>query len=448
MGILKQMYLSIFLGKRFYRSMAAVIFLFVLSYLIPFLFDIALLSLGLLAFLLFLDWLILYAKRNPVSVERVLPEKMSNGDGNKIYWNVTNHYNFRASLLLLDEFPESWQIRDFKINSRLEPEESAKLQFTVYPKERGEYFFGDVHVFIRTPLQFIVRRKTFFAQKAVKVFPSFLLLRQFEFMAHVTEPGNIGYKQVRKTGHSLEFEQIREYVSGDDIRSINWKATGRTGGQLMINMYTDEKSQPVYCIIDKGRTMKMAFNGLSLLDYAVNATLAMSSVAITRQDRAGIISFGDKTGHFLPANHRSTQMASIVQALYNLNTRFLESDFAFLHQLVKTNITQRSLLILFTNFESMTALNRQLPYLRSISRKHLLLVVFFENTSIQKLASGQALNIERLYEKVIAEKFVLEKKLIVKELQRYGIAALLTEPEKLSVDVVNKYLQIKARREI
>jgi uncharacterized protein (DUF58 family) len=174
----------------------------------------------------------------------------------------------------------------------------------------------------------------------------------------------------------------------------------------------------------------------------------MCSVAISRQDRAGFISFGDKTGNCIPANHRSTQMSGILQALYNLNTRFLESDFAFLHKLIKTNITRRSLLILFTNFESLTALRRQLPYLRNISKKHLLLVVFFENTSLQKLASGEAGNIERLYEKVIAEKFILEKKLIVKELQRYGIAALLTAPENLSVDVVNKYLQIKARREI
>jgi uncharacterized protein (DUF58 family) len=448
MRILKQLYLSIYLGKRFYRSMAAVIFLFTLSYLIPFLFDIALLALGLLACLLLLDWLVLYTKRNPVSVERILPDRMSNGDGNTIYWNIINHYPFRARFLLLDEFPEPWQIRDFRMNSILEHEEKTRIQYVIYPKERGEYFFGDIYIYIKTPLQLVIRRKTFPDKRSVKVFPSFLLLRQFEFMAHITEPGNIGYKQVRKTGHSLEFEQIREYVSGDDIRSINWKATGRTGGQLMINMYTDEKSQQVYCIIDKGRTMKMAFDGLSLLDYSVNATLAMSSVAITRQDRAGIISFGDKTGNFLPANHRSTQMASIVQTLYNLNTKFLESDYAFLHKLIKTNITQRSLLILFTNFESITALKRQLPYLRNISQKHLLLVVFFENTSIRSLASGQAHDVERLYEKVIAEKFILEKKLIIKELQQYGIAALLTAPEKLSVDVVNKYLQIKARREI
>jgi uncharacterized protein (DUF58 family) len=445
---LKQLYLSVFLGKRFYLSMAAVIFIFALSYFIPFLFNIALMALGLLACLLFLDWLVLYSKRNPISVDRVLPERMSNGDGNSIYWNIVNHYPFRARLRLLDEFPESWQIRDFKMKTVLESDEKTTIQYMVYPRERGEYFFGDVYIYIKAPLQLFIRRKTFPDPRSVKVFPSFLLLRQFEFMAHVTEPGNTGYKQVRKTGHSLEFEQIREYVGGDDIRSINWKATGRMGGQLMINMYTDEKSQQVYCIIDKGRTMKMAFNGLSLLDYAVNATLAMSSVATTRQDKAGVISFGDKTGNFLPANHRSTQMSSIVQALYNLNTKFLESDFAFLHKLIKTNITQRSLLILFTNFESITALNRQLPYLRNISQKHLLLVVFFENTAVQTLASGKVENVESLYEKVIAEKFILEKKLIIKELQRYGIAALLTTPEKLSVDVVNKYLQIKARREI
>ena len=141
-------------------------------------------------------------------------------------------------------------------------------------------------------------------------------------------------------------------------------------------------------------------------------------------------------------------MSAIVNSLYSMNTRFLESDFAFLHKLIKTRVTQRSLLILFTNFESLNALARQLPYLRNISQKHLLLVVFFENTALEAMASGEAENIERLYEKVIAEKFILEKKLIVKELQRYGIAALLTAPENLSVDVVNKYLQIKARREI
>jgi uncharacterized protein (DUF58 family) len=448
MHILKQLWLSVFLGKRFYRLMASVILLFILSYFIPFLFSVALLLLGLFLLTLILDISILFSKRNPVSVKRILPERLSNGEENILLWQVGNKYPFRTYLQLVEEFPEPWQIRDFRRRLVLEPDENTTIQLIIRPKDRGEFFFGDIHVFIKTPLQLLLRRKTFETKEPVKVFPAFLLLRQFEFKAHITDPGNIGFKQVRKTGHSLEFEQIREYVHGDDIRGINWKATGRTGGQLMINIYTDEKSQQVYCIIDKGRAMKMAFDELSLLDYAVNATLALSAVAISKQDRAGFISFGDEGGDFLPANHRASQMTGIVNALYNLKTKFLESDFAFLHKLIKTRITQRSLLILFTNFESLTSLRRQLPYLRNISGRHLLLVVFFENTSLQALAAGEATNIEGLYEKVIAEKFILEKKLIIKELQRYGIAALLTAPEKLSVDVINKYLQIKARREI
>ena len=448
MGILKQWYFSLYLGKRFYRLMAVSIFLFLISYGFDFLFNVATIVLLLLLLTTALDYVVLFSRRIPVLATRNLPERMSNGEENILYWTLQNNYPFPAKLQLIDDFPENWQIRNFERRAKLEPGKKTRLAYAIKPGERGEFNFGNLYVFIQSPLQLIVRRKTFWVPETVRVFPAFLTLRQFEFMAHITDPGNTGFKQVRKTGHSLEFEQIREYVSGDDIRSINWKATGRTGGQLMINNYTDEKSQQVYCILDKGRAMKMAFEGLSLLDYSVNATLAMSSVAITRRDRAGFISFGDRGGEFLPASHRATQMASIVNTLYNVKTHFLESDFVFLHKLIKTRITQRSLLILFTNFESLTALNRQLPFLRNISQKHLLLVVFFENTSLQNLASGQIRNIERLYEKVIAEKFILEKKLIVRELHRYGIAALLTAPEKLSVDVVNKYLQIKARREI
>jgi uncharacterized protein (DUF58 family) len=448
MTFFQKWHYSLFLGKRFFRFLAAIIALFLISYEISFLFQVAVLALILLLLTTLLDWFILFSKKKPVMATRELPERMSNGEENIIYWKIKNHFPFTVSLQLIDEFPANWQLRNIVLKTRLESGKESRLFYSIKPKERGEFEFGRLHLYLRTSLQIIVRRSTLTIKDTVRIYPAFLMLRQFEFMAHITDPGNAGYKQVRKTGHSLEFEQIREYVSGDDIRSINWRATGRTGGQLMINNYTDEKSQQIYCILDKGRTMKMAFEELSLLDHAVNATLALSSVAITRQDRAGFISFADRNGDFLPASHRATQMAGIVNSLYNVTTKFLESDFSFLHHLIKTRVTQRSLLILFTNFESLTALNRQLPYLRSISTKHLLLVVFFENTSLRQLASGEVTNVEKLYEKVIAEKFILEKKLIVKELQRYGIASLLTPPGQLSVNVINRYLQIKARREI
>jgi uncharacterized protein (DUF58 family) len=314
--------------------------------------------------------------------------------------------------------------------------------------ERGEYFFHDTNVFIKSPLQLVVRRLKMEGRQMVKVLPSYMALRQFELLAYSNNLAEAGSRKIRKIGHSLEFEQIKEYVTGDDIRSINWKATARKGGQLMVNNYTDERSQQVYCVIDKGRVMKMPFEGMALLDYAINATLILARVALIKQDRAGLITFSENIGHFLPADRKAAQMGAILETLYNQQTKYLESDFEKLYALVRTRITQRSLIVLFTNFESLSGLQRQLPYIRSIARNHLVLVVFFENTELRQFTETKANDIESLYTKTIAEKFVYEKRLIVKELQQHGIATILTAPQNLTVNTVNKYLEIKARQAI
>jgi len=216
----------------------------------------------------------------------------------------------------------------------------------------------------------------------------------------------------------------------------------------MVNNYTDERSQQVYCVIDKGRVMKMPFEGMSLLDYAINATLILSRVALIKQDRAGLITFAENISNFLPADRKAAQMGNILETLYNQDTRYLESDFEKLYIQVRTRVTSRSLIVLFTNFESLSGLQRQLPYIRSIARNHLVLVVFFENTELRQLTDSNAHDIESLYIKTIAEKFAFEKRQIVKELQQHGIFTILTAPQNLTVNTVNKYLELKARQAI
>jgi uncharacterized protein (DUF58 family) len=252
---------------------------------------------------------------------------------------------------------------------------------------------------------------------------------------------------MRKIGHSMEFEQIKEYVSGDDIRTVNWKATARKSS-LMVNNYTDEKSQQVYCIIDKGRLMKMPFNNLSLLDYAINSTLVLSNVCLRKQDRVGLVTFSNKMGTILAAERKPIQQENILQLLYNQETAFLESDYEMLYMQLRSRIKQRSLLILFTNFESLSGLKRQLNYLRSIAQHHLLIVVFFENTELRQLSTINATTLEEVYVKTIAEKFDFEKRLIVKELLKHGILSILTSPENLTVNTINKYLELKSRQAI
>ena len=437
----------LFFSRRFYWTMVGITVLFILSYSIPVLFPISKLALLVFSLLVILDYFILFLGAG-LNMRRILPDTFSNGDANKVEIVIKNRYPFKARLNVIDEVPEQFQTRNFLQRVVLGGGTEEKIIYHLRPVERGEYQFRAINAFVKSPIGFVVRRVCIDANQMVKTLPSYLSLRQFELLAHSNNLAEAGTKKIRKIGASLEFEQIKEYVTGDDIRSINWKATARKGGQLMINNYTDERSQQVYCIIDKGRVMKMPFEGMTLLDYAINATLILSKVALIKQDRAGLLTFAEDVGHFLPASRNASQMGNILEILYNQQTNFRESSYEKLYALIRTRITQRSLIILFTNFESLSGLQRQLPYIRSIARNHLVVVVFFENTELRQLTESPADNIESLYIKTIAEKFVYEKKLIVKELRQHGIFTILTAPQNLTVDTVNKYLELKARQAI
>jgi uncharacterized protein (DUF58 family) len=236
-------------------------------------------------------------------------------------------------------------------------------------------------------------------------------------------------------------------VRGDDYRTVNWKATARKG-DLMSNAFTDERSQPVFCVINKGRAMKLPFEGMTLLDYSINASLALLNVALRKGDKAGLITFAQNVDTFLPADKKVTQLNKLLHALYQEETQFAEPDYEVLFAAIRNKITQRSLLVLFTNFESMESLDRQLPFLKKVAHYHLLLVVFFENTELKTLVEGAAKTIGDIYITTIAEKYRQEKRLMVKALQQQGILTVLTTPQQLTLNMLNKYLELKQRQSI
>lgn len=418
--------------------------LFVLSFVFPRWFVIVkLLFLVLLIFTL-LDVLLLFTAKRGINGIRILPEKFSNGDQNPIKLSVENYYTFPIFIKIIDEIPVQFQVRNFNIERKLDATSKTELQYKLRPTERGEYHFGKLNMYATSVFGLIARRFSFCDDAMVPTYPSFIQLRKYDLMAISNNLHQYGIKKIRRIGHTMEFEQIKEYVLGDDLRTINWKATAKSN-QLMVNQFQDEKSQPVYSVIDKGRLMKMPFDGLSLLDYAINAALVISNVAIKKHDKAGTFTFSKKVENMVVAEKRTSQMNLILESLYNIKTDFFESDFGRLYGDVRRNITQRSLLLLYTNFETLDSLHRQLPYLKGMAKNHLLVVIFFKNTELNSLIENKAKTIQQVYDKVIAEKFAFEKRLIVNELKKYGIYSILTTPENLTLDTINKYLEIKAR---
>lgn len=441
---MKRFFKSLFLNARLFAVLSTNVVLFVLAHFVPPMQTFAIGALGLTVTAMLVDIAVLYRVQKGLDARRITPEKLSNGDHNEILIEVDNFYNFSIHAEVIDELPFQFQKRDTLFLTKIETGKRQQLVYALRPVKRGEYEFGALKVFAKTPLSLVMRRFEFEAGKTLPVYPSYMQMRQYELLAMSNRLQDIGVKRIRKLGHSMEFEQIRDYVVGDDLRTVNWKATARAS-RYMVNQFTEEKSQPIYCVIDKGRMMKMPFEGLSLLDYAINATLVMSNIAIYKQDRAGLITFAEEMGVVLKAKRSATQMQAITEILYNQKTRYLESDFELLYANVRRQINHRSLMLIFTNFDSLSAMRRQLPYLRRLNRDHLLVIIFFENTELAELITAPANDTQQVYLKTVAEKFAFEKRQIVRELNLHGIQAILTAPENLTVNTLNKYLELKAR---
>lgn len=435
---------SFFLNNRFFLLGGGILLVLVLSFPFKLLLPIGLTSILIFVLLVLFDTLVLYGPRISVTASRLVSKVLSLGDDNPVKINVRNNSSVDLIITVIDELPEQFQVRNFKWVRNLPANKSQEFEYPLKPVTRGEYVFGDLHCFVQTRLGLIKRRITVPLGGMIPVYPSIIQMKRFELKSFVRTSLEYGVKRMQRIGHSYEFEHIKHYVSGDDFRSINWKATGRRA-QLMVNQYEDEKSQQVYCLLDRSRVMHMPFGGLSLLDYSVNASLVISNIVLQKQDKAGLLTFSDRIGTAIKAERSKQQLKKILEALYNEEEQPVEANYEPLYVGARRFIKGRSLLFLFTNFESEYALQRVIPQLRNLNRQHLLVVVFFENTEISDFAKKPSDTLEDVYAQVTAEDHLFQKMQLVQQLKQFGIMSILTKPENLTVNTINKYLELKSR---
>jgi len=434
---------GLYLSYRFFAVLLCIAALMVVGFMYPIYFLIGQGALALLMAILLVEIFILFFKKNPISAERKVMNPLSMGDDNKVFITVFSHYSFPVNVVIYDNPPYQLQIRDLNFKAVLFGSDGKKFNYTIRPNDRGEYVFGDLYVFASALTHFVQRKVIIKAKEKVASYPSILQMKKYELKVFA-KTAITGIKKIRRLGHNNEFEQIKNYVQGDDIRTVNWKATSRRN-ELMVNQYQDERAQHVYSIIDKSRSMRMPFNELTLLDYAINSTLAFSNICLLKGDRVGLMTFSDKLGTKIAAERNANQIRRIMDLLFRQKTRFLEANFEMLYHGIRNHIKGRSLIMLYTNIESEYSLKRNLPLLKRINQLHVLVVIFFENTEIEKVAVTEPKHVRDIYIKTFAEKYKMDKKKIALELRKNAIQTVLTTPEKLSIDTINKYLELKAR---
>ncbi len=378
-----------------------------------------------------------------LSASRSLEPRFSLGDDNPVRVQIRYEGGLPLEADLIEELPVQFQERDFRQNVLIGPGETKLVEYRLKPLERGTYAFGRLLLLVRTRLGLVERRFAFGADaQSVAVYPSVLQMRQQALRMKLLLRREGSSQRQRQLGRSYEFDQIKTYVAGDDYRQLNWKATARANA-LMANTFVEERSQQIVVLLDTSRTMLSPFEGLSLLDYAINSALALLNVALLRGDRVGLVGFDKQVQSRLAPNARPETLLRIMELLYAQTPTDYEPDYDALGQYVQRFVKGRSLLMLYTNFETIVSLERNLPALRRLARTHLLVVVMFINSEVAHLANEAPRSLEAAYLATVAAEYEARQTQIAGTLLQHGIMVLRTRPQDLTATAVSNYLSIK-----
>lgn len=395
--------------------------------------------------------------------------RLSLGAENRVVVRVENHSSRTVRAIARDEYPPQFRADRILLDAsalvvnpqaaavpfRIRPRENIELAYHVNPPRRGDYTFGNLNLRWWGLLGLQIHQARFPATEAVKVYPNLLDIRKYELQARKGMLQEIGLRQARMLGSGTEFERLREYQLDDEFRKIDWKATARRGKPVTREFET-EKSQTVMCLLDAGRLMRAPVNdaanqsghALAKIDYAVNAVLMLSYVAGLRGDRVGLLTFADEvTGYLAPRGGRG-QFHKMLAMLYAVESQTVESDFVRAFAYLGAKHKKRSLVVIFSDIATGMAADTLVNQIAPMSPRHLPLLVAISDPTVVQLARQLPRDSVAVYERAVAEQLVDERALVLEKLRQRGVLTLDVPANQLTVAVVNKYLELKARGRI
>jgi uncharacterized protein (DUF58 family) len=389
------------------------------------------------------DWSLL-PRRRAITVRRRHEPRLSLGADNLIQIEVENAAPRLLRFELRDETPPECRASAVYLTGAAPAGGSTTVRYTLRPSRRGDHAFGDVVLRWESPLGLLRRQATFPAAEPVKVYPNLLEIRKYDLLVRRGRLQEAGLRTSRRFGTGTEFESLREYQPGDDYRRINWKATARRGHPMTAEFET-ERSQNVLAVLDAGRLMATEVGGLTKLDHALNTSLLLAYVAALRGDRVGLLAFSDRVLAYLPPRRGRRAFLAMLATLYNLTAEPIEPDFDRAFQFLATRQMRRSLLVLFTDLTDRDASSALVQHLTRLAQRHLAVCVTLADPAVLTAASATPSTTAAVYERVVAARLLEERAEVLGALRQRGAVTLDVPADRLTVAVVNKYLELKAR---
>lgn len=378
-----------------------------------------------------------------IAIERIGSDKLSIYEREEICFSVYNKSSYKLYIELKDEMPDfHFKGEEMIMKGIVPPHEKREFKYYVIPTKRGAFVFKNLHVKYEGRLKLCMKMFKVNLEKDYKVYPNMKNLRKYRLTICNNRMFKQGQRNLKILGKGTSFESLREYVPGDEYRKINWQATARINKPI-VNQYEPEKNQHVHILIDTGRPMSYTIRGNRKLDMVVNTALVLSDIVNQNGDQSGLLLFNTEVNSMIMPGKGTGHRNKILETLYHIDHNNETSNYDEAFYYFKRKERHRSIVFLFTDFDTIEEAQNMLKVLPIISRNNIVVLVLIKDEKLEIISQSKIKNHEDLFNKGVALEFLDERKKLINLLNKRGIFCIECPAEKLEYTAVNKYIQIK-----
>lgn len=378
-----------------------------------------------------------------VEVKREAPETVSLARPVNVTVEVKNKLRRKLKLLVNDALFEHAVSDGLPMEIEVGAGLVRRGTYKLRAMERGAQYIGDHWIRYRSPAGFWIRQVKVEASTKMRVFPDVQAVRHYELLAR-TNRDVMASRVTKMRGGDTEFERLRDFLPDDEFRRIDWRATARRN-KFTVREFQIERNQNIVFMLDCGRLMTAVWDDLTALDYALNATLMLSHVAVRRGDQVGLIAFDEKVTRLLKPRAGTSASNQIISATYDLFPRMVESDYEAAFRTLKLHVRKRTLVVFITHAIDEQTSKRIQVLSRDLLPTHLPLVVLLKDRELEARAAMTATSEEEVCIQAAAAEMLLWRDRLTRELSRAGVLVLDVLHNQLTGALVTKYLEAKAR---
>ena len=382
---------------------------------------------------------------NGLMISREFGSRFAMGAETEVRIHIQNASNRSVSLLVKDEYPPQMSLnglREGRID--VDAQSTATLIYGVKPPRRGRFEFGQTALRFRSKFKLIWCQTKVVEPVTVKVYPNMRRAREAELKALGARSLVSSHRKTSWRGEGREFESMRDYVRGDELRHISWTATARRG-KLMTRQYQIERDQTILIALDAGRLMTARIEQETKLDSAVHATLALFSAAARAGDNAGLIVFGRRIKSYLPPGRGRDHIESALEALHGVEPEMIEPSYSHAFEFIKANSKRRSLVVLLTDLVDEEGSKELLNSLHILRPRHLPLVVTIADRDLKAVVREIPTSVKDVFTQSVAEEIIHHREAALRMVESIGGLALDVTAAALAPALLETYLRVKER---